>query len=206
MTKLYNKYWGKAENDALKVAYCSGSKSKEEIFEQFKPQLAKSLNKPENQLQPSDLGEWAKKADKKTGKQSWEYKQANYAAYHLLPYHCLDVAAVADQWWLHSSSLRRQFTQAMQVDENTAYAWLIFFIALHDLGKLDIRFQMKASKAIRQLQPENYLSIKAKYDPKTKYDHGSSGYDWFKEEVSDYGFDCLNENEAMDWMQQVARR
>jgi len=65
---------------------------------------------------------------------------------------------------------------------------------------------MKASKAIRQLQPENYLPIKAKYDPKTKYDHGSSGYDWFKEEVSDYGFDCLNENEAMDWMQQVARR
>ena len=204
MTKLYNKYWGKAENDALKVAYCSGSKSKEEIFEQFKPQLAKSLNKPENQLQPSDLDEWAKKADKKTGKQNWEYKQADYAAYHLLPYHCLDVAAVANQWWLHSSSLRHQFTQAMQVDENTAYAWLIFFIALHDLGKLDIRFQMKASKAIRQLQLENYLSIKAKYDPKTKYDHGSSGYDWFKEEVSDYGFDCLNENEAMDWMQKVA--
>jgi len=32
----------------------------------------------------------------------------NRAGYHLLPYHCLDVAAVADFWRLHSSSLRRQ--------------------------------------------------------------------------------------------------
>jgi hypothetical protein len=43
----------------------------------------------------------------------------NGAGYHLLPYHCLDVAAVAHYWWLHSSSLRRQFTQAMaRKDEN----------------------------------------------------------------------------------------
>jgi len=92
--KLYNKFWGKAENDALKVAYCSGSMTKEEIFEQFKPQLAKNLKKLESELQLSDLDEWAKKEDKKTGKERWGYKQAGYAAYHLLPYHCLDVAAV----------------------------------------------------------------------------------------------------------------
>ena len=33
--------------------------------------------------------------------------------YHLLPYHCLDVATVANQLWLHSSSLRRQFNWGM---------------------------------------------------------------------------------------------
>jgi CRISPR-associated endonuclease/helicase Cas3 len=116
--KLYYRYWGKAENDALKVVYCSGNMTEKEIFEQFKPQLAKSLKKPES-VQLSDLDDWAKKEDKKTGKERWEYKQANYAAYHLLPYHCLDVAAVAHCWWLHSSSLRRQFTQAMaQKNEN----------------------------------------------------------------------------------------
>jgi hypothetical protein len=67
---LYYQYWGKAENDALKVAYCSGQdeRDKNEILVQFKPQLAKTLKKPENQLQLSDLDEWAEKEDKKTGK------------------------------------------------------------------------------------------------------------------------------------------
>lgn len=126
------------------------------------------------------------------------------AAYHLLPYHCLDVAAVAEVWWRHSSALRQQFKQSMKTDENTAYAWLMFFISLHDLGKLDIRFQMKSPDSIDKLQTKIYSSIKAKYDPKTQYDHGSNGYGWFEQEVSDYGFDCISENEAMNWMQQVA--
>jgi len=125
--------------------------------------------------------------------------------YHLLPYHCLDVAAVADQWWRNSPALRRQFRLSIQLEtEEKAYAWLIFFICLHDLGKLDIRFQMKSPEAIRQLQPEIYSLIKAKYDFKTQYDHGSNGYGWFENELPDYGFDCASENEAMDWMQQVA--
>jgi CRISPR-associated endonuclease/helicase Cas3 len=136
------------------------------------------------------------------GKASSDDGQSN--SYHLLPYHCLDVVAVADQWWQHSSSLRQQFKQSMQVDENSAYAWLMFFIALHDLGKLDIRFQMKSTETIQQLQLEIYSSIKAKYDHKTKYDHGTNGYGWFEKELSDYGFGCICENEAMDWMQQVA--
>ncbi|MDO9169178.1 MAG: CRISPR-associated helicase/endonuclease Cas3 [Methylobacter sp.] len=199
---LYYRYWGKAENDALKVAYCSGMQDENEIFSQFKSQLAKNLKKTESELQLSDLDEWAKKEDKKTGKQSWEYKQVDYAAYHLLPYHCLDVAAVADQWWRHSSGLRQQFKQSMQVDENTAYAWLMFFIALHDLGKLDIRFQMKSLATMQQLQADIVAALKGTVD--TKYDHGSNGYGWFENELPDYGFDCISENEAMDWMQQVA--
>jgi len=196
--KLYYRYWGKAENDALKVAYCSGQ-DKKEILARFKAQLAKSLKKPENQLQLSDLDQWAKKEDKKIGKERWEYKQANYAAYHLLPYHCLDVAAVADQWWQHSSALRQQFKQSMQADENAAYAWLMFFITLHDLGKLDIRFQMKSAATMQQLQTDIYPAAK---HADTKYDHGSNGYGWFEQEFSDYGFNFINE--AMDWMQQVA--
>ncbi len=200
----YHPYWGKAENDALKVAYCTGQ-DKNEIFGQFKSQLAKRLEKSENQLHLSDLDEWAKKEDKKTGKEKWEYKQADYAAYHLLPYHCLDVAAVADVWWVNSPSLRQQFTQSTQLEtEAQAKAWLMFFICLHDLGKFDIRFQMKSSEAIGQLQPENYALTKAKFDYKDPYDHGGSGYEWFKKEVADYGFNCIVENDAMNWIQQVA--
>lgn len=199
---LYCKYWGKAESDALKVAYYSGGMTETEIFEQFKPQLAKNLKIPEIQLQLSDLDKWVKKEDKKIGKEKWEYKQAGYAAYHLLPYHCLDVAAVADQWWQHSSALRQQFKQSIQVDENSAYAWLMFFIALHDLGKLDIRFQMKSPATMQQLQTKIYTALKSTVN--TKYDHGSNGYGWFECEFPDYGFDCISENEALDWMQQVA--
>lgn len=186
---LYYQYWGKAENDALKVAYCTGMQDKNEIFAQFKPQLAKSLKKPENQLQLSDLDEWAKK-------ERWEYKQADYAAYHLLPYHCLDVAAVAICWWQSSKSLRQQFTHAMQVEnEQQAKAWVMFFVSLHDLGKLDIRFQSKAPFAFKQLQTDIARCLQ---DP---YQHGASSYACFVDEMSLYG---ISEIAACDWMQQVA--
>ncbi|MGZ8929318.1 MAG: HD domain-containing protein, partial [Methylobacter sp.] len=62
----------------------------------------------------------------------------------------------------------------------------------------------KSPGTVEQLQPEIYTSIKAKYDLKTQYDHGSNGYGWFEQEVSDYGFDGISEKEAMNWMQQVA--
>lgn len=201
--KLYYRYWGKAD-DPLKVAYCMGQ-DKKSIFAKFKPQLARNLKLSESQTQESHLDEWAEKVDKQKGKSNWVYGQEDYAPYHLLPYHCLDVTAVADQWWKNSPALRHQFRQSTKLEaEEKAYAWLMFFICLHDLGKLDIRFQMKSSETIGRLQAEIYSSIKAKYDPKTKYDHGSNGYGWFEQEMSDYGFDCISENEAMDWMQQVA--
>ncbi len=201
--KLYYRYWGKAD-EPLKAAYCLGQ-DKKVIVDKFKTQLARNLNLSKSQVQEIHLDEWAAKVDKLKGKAHWCYCQDNYAAYHLLPYHCLDVAAVADQWWKNSSALRQQFRQSTQLEtEEQAYAWLMFFISLHDLGKLDIRFQMKSPETIGRLQTENYSSIKVKYDPKTKYDHGSNGYGWFEQEVSDYGFDCISENKAMDWMQQVA--
>jgi CRISPR-associated endonuclease/helicase Cas3 len=132
MTKLYNKYWGKAENDALKVAYCSGSITEKAIFEKFKPQLAKNLKKSENQLQLSDLDDWAKKEDKKTGKGKWEYKQANYAAYHLLPYHCLDVAAVGKVLLDKNVYLTQCLSRLTGINEEILKPVLLFFLVLHD--------------------------------------------------------------------------
>ena len=86
MTKpLYYSYWGKADNP-LKVAYCSGN-DRETIFSCFKKQIASRLRKTESALQLEDLDVLAKK-------EKWQYKQPNYASYHLLPFHCLDVAAV----------------------------------------------------------------------------------------------------------------
>ena len=198
----YYQYWGKAENDTLKIAYCSGQ-NKTEIFERFKPQLAKHLKKSENLLQLSDVNEWAKTEDKKIGKESWSDKQDNYAAYHLLPYHCLDVAAVAKCWWEASPSLRKQFSQTMQLEnEQQAKAWVLFFVALHDLGKLDIRFQMKAEKIAIQLQPDIPQNIKPPV--RTDYSHGEAGYAWFLYELETYGFNYSVEDQANKWMTQVA--
>ena len=201
--KLYYKYWGKAENDALKVAYCleQEGQTKKKIFAQFKPQLARNLKLTKTKFK-SHLDEWAKKEDKKKGKEKWDYQQDNYAAYHLLPYHCLDVAAVANAWWESSESLRQQFTKTMQADNpQQAKAWVMFFVALHDLGKLDIRFQMKAKETAIQLQPDIPENIR---QPSTDYYHGEAGYAWFLYESETYGFNFLVEDQANAWMTQVA--
>ncbi len=66
------------------------------------------------------------------------------AMYHLLVYHCLDVAAVGQVWWQHSKVIREHFVTQTELSEEKILAWLMFFVALHDLGKFDVRFQLKA--------------------------------------------------------------
>ncbi|TAL55931.1 MAG: CRISPR-associated helicase/endonuclease Cas3 [Methylovulum sp.] len=106
--------------------------------------------------------------------------------YHLLPYHCLDVAAVADVWWQNSHSLRQQFMGITGLDEGQTHAWLLFFIALHDYGKFDLRFQRKAKEAWETVNPElsttptqlNGLAIK-------NYYHGPAGLYWFYQDFQE---------------------
>ena len=110
----------------------------------------------------------------------------NGARYHLLPYHCLDVAAVADVWWQQSSSIRQRFIGMTGLDEQQARAWLLFFIALHDYGKFDLRFQRKALEAWKTVNPVlsakpaqlNGLAIKDYY-------HGPAGLYWFYQDLKE---------------------
>lgn len=136
-------------------------------------------------------------------------------AYHLLPYHCLDVAAVADTWWLSSPSIRRSFITSTGLSEKQAYAWVLFFIALHDYGKFDIRFQRKAPDAWKQVNPElSKLGTKLSKDEIKKYYHGSAGLYWFYQDNnerfnqgdSDFCFDDDNDEwEAwLSWLAPVA--
>lgn len=76
--------------------------------------------------------------------------------YHLLVYHCLDVAAVASVWWENSTVIRRSFIDRSGLDEGPTKAWVLFFISLHDYGKFDIRFQRKA--ACYQLHLHEFVS------------------------------------------------
>jgi len=100
--------------------------------------------------------------------------------YHLLPYHCLDVAAVADVWWRQSQNIRRCFMQVTGLSEEQAKAWVLFFIALHDYGKFDLRFQRKAPKAWNQVNSElSQIEVKINGLEIKKYNHGSAGLYWF---------------------------
>ncbi len=127
----------------------------------------------------------------------------NGPAYHLLPFHCLDVAGIADVWWQCSARIRQCFTKISGLSEMRSRSWLLFFIALHDYGKFDLRFQRKAPEAwktlnidiISQSNQLSGLEIKAYY-------HGPAGLYWFykdfKERFATEGDFCFDEND--DWM------
>jgi CRISPR-associated endonuclease/helicase Cas3 len=119
---------------------------------------------------------------------------------HSLPYHCMDVVAVADQWWEHSPSIRRSFSQETGLSEEQTYAWVMFFVALHDLGKFDIRFQMKALDLAKKTYKANLpKSIGGK-----SYFHGDEGYTWFVQESDSYFGDIERQSWLQDWFASVA--
>ncbi|WP_336755840.1 CRISPR-associated helicase/endonuclease Cas3 [Pantoea sp. USHLN298] len=125
---------------------------------------------------------------------------------HLLPYHCLDVAAVAAYWWDHAPALRKQFSQG--ANEAEYRGWLLFFIALHDLGKWDIRFQVKCWSAWEALNavPSGKNAIGKRWD------HGQGGLYWFKQDFdadNDYDsafitFNTHPKEQWFPWMEAVA--
>ncbi len=63
------------------------------------------------------------------------------SAYHLLPYHCLDVAAVG--WFLLAPEkpLCQQLAKQLQVKPEWLRDFFVFCLALHDLGKFARAFQ-----------------------------------------------------------------
>jgi CRISPR-associated endonuclease/helicase Cas3 len=97
--------------------------------------------------------------------------------YHLLPYHCLDVAAVADVWLDESKILLSQIADHLHRDRTEAKKIILFYILLHDLGKFDARFQNFCENIRQKLQGSEW-EVDA---GETYYSHGSSGYKQFCE-------------------------
>ncbi len=119
---------------------------------------------------------------------------------HLLWMHCLDVTAVAHEWWKNSLAIQRSFVKEAQLPEKQVQAWVQFFIALHDLGKLDMRFQNKVPKI-------------APYSDDTKnkvasngYYHGENGYVWFVQECNRLFQDCSSTQKRylQNWLAHTA--
>lgn len=130
----------------------------------------------------------------------WGKAQSNdndAVKYHLLPYHCLDVSAVAAYWWDMDGALRHGFLFNCAVEDQKLRAWVLFFIALHDIGKLDVRFQLKANDVALHLNP-----VFSEADPSEakKFNHGTAGLNWFLKELSDYGFDEYDAENLRAWM------
>jgi len=118
--------------------------------------------------------------------------------WHPLVYHCLDVAAVTAIWWDGSPVIRRTFVAAFDWPDSSARklrAWVIFFIALHDLGKIDVRFQLKALDALSlawvDLNCDDVDESRAKH-----FDHGQMGYAWAMRELSKWA--TVNSTEILD--------
>lgn len=111
--------------------------------------------------------------------------------WHPLAYHSLDVAAIAASWWDKSPALRTRFGLAFGCAEHEMHglrAWVLFFVALHDIGKFDVRFQLKAPDALaaawRLLEKGRDHDI-----PLTDihgFDHGHAGIAWAKREFASW--------------------
>lgn len=110
----------------------------------------------------------------------------NRPAYHLLPYHCLDVAAVASVWWDASPSIRRGFCQGVSLSETQVRAWVLFFVVLHDYGKFDARFQLRSKTVWYNLYSHagSFDMLPSEQECKD-YIHGEGGLFWFQRDCNE---------------------
>ena len=121
--------------------------------------------------------------------------------YHPLAYHSLDVAAVARCWLRRAPALLPAFSRSANIEPAVMEAWLLFFVALHDLGKWDFRFQLKAPDTALALDP---LFAKADRGCAKDYDHGASGYVWLLHQLAAGGGDGGDVEPLERWARAVA--
>jgi CRISPR-associated endonuclease/helicase Cas3 len=71
----------------------------------------------------------------------WGKAEKDGNLYHLLPYHCLDVAAVG--WLLldPEKPLCQRLARQLNIAPELLQCWFTFFLCLHDLGKFAVVFQ-----------------------------------------------------------------
>ena len=156
------RYWGKAKRP-LEVDYCANVLTDEEILEKH------NITK-EELLKKKQINCWAKVA-----------KGKPYVAYHLLPYHCLDVAAVGKILLEKNPFLLKQLFGLSGIEETTLKTILLFFLALHDLGKFSESFQYVMPDLFKKLQ-DKAKSQKQPYSRKN-FGHDSIGFLLWKDRL-----------------------
>lgn len=81
-------------------------------------------------------------------------KSAEDGSYHLLPYHCLDVAAVSTSYLVRNTGIRQRLAGMLSIDEELLIKLTAFFLGLHDIGKFSRHFQVLRPELFRMLQGE----------------------------------------------------
>lgn len=123
---------------------------------------------------------------------------------HLLPYHCLDVAACGQRLLERHAGLRRSLARLSGLNEKDLADWVRFFLAIHDIGKFASAFQ-----GLRpDLMPSDGIA-NAPYDPR----HDSLGFLLWHKELSErlweqnvFGLaDTGDEDEWFDLLDHWAR-
>jgi len=85
--------------------------------------------------------------------------------YHLLPYHCLDVAAVAEVLFSKNKRLGQKLAGLLGVPVEQFKGLALFFIALHDIGKFGDGFQNLEKELLKLLQKrESSADYNARHD------------------------------------------
>ncbi|MBE0448540.1 MAG: CRISPR-associated helicase Cas3' [Actinobacteria bacterium] len=82
----------------------------------------------------------------------WGKAEKNRQDYHLLVYHCLDVAAVGNVLLKRHEIMRKKFVDLTGFDESTCVRFLVLFLGLHDIGKFSESFQNLRQDLFQQLQ------------------------------------------------------
>jgi len=117
---------------------------------------------------------------------------------HLLLWHMLDVAAVAAEWLQGSRALRRLLARQARCSEQVACAYVLFFIALHDIGKCEAGMQATAPEAVRYLLGDKEV-VRARLTAQPSCGHGSAGLYL----MEDDGFAFLTDPNAYAWLSAV---
>lgn len=78
--------------------------------------------------------------------------------YHLLVYHCLDVAAVANVYLDAHPALLNTFATDLRLAKDETKSLLLLLIALHDAGKFSSSFQNLIPNLFKQLNPDSFKS------------------------------------------------
>ena len=124
--------------------------------------------------------------------------------YHLLPYHCLDVAAVG--WFLLDTrkTLCRRLAQRLGVPSEWLRTFFSFCLAIHDIGKF--------ARAFQGLAP-NLSSLLVTANPRTTYDskrarHDTLGFFFWQEILKPrlcerLGLDNLTMKRLDGWLEIV---
>jgi CRISPR-associated endonuclease/helicase Cas3 len=107
--------------------------------------------------------------------------------FHLLPYHCLDVAAVGVHLFECLDLFRKRLASILNLTEASLNLLLRFFLALHDIGKFGDAFQGIHADLMRLLQETEAEHCYSQRHDNTGYLAWEALWDRFVQEES-FGF------------------